>query len=838
MIKNIFLVFLFLFCSYHTKAQVVLGGSQPSTIDYSLPSEYEIGGITVSGTDYLDKNVLIIASGLSVGDKITVPGDGITKAIKSLWELNLFADISIVATKIQGKTIFLGIQVEERPRLSKFSFKGVKKHEADDIREKINLIRGKIVTENLIVTTSNTIKEFFVDKGFLDTKVSITQRADSSAPNSVILMILVNKKQKVKINEIIFEGNKTIASKKLKRAMKETKERKWWNIFKASKYIEENYVADKEKIIAKYNGKGFRDAVIVSDTIYRYDGKYLNIRMKIEEGPKYYFRNITWVGNAKYTDKELNNVLNINKGDVYNQAMLESKLFMSQDSRDITSLYMDDGYLFFQVTPVEILVENDSIDLEMRIYEGRQAIINKITVTGNSKTNDKVILREVRTKPGQLFSRTDIIRTQRDLAQLRYFNPEKLGVNPKPNPTDGTVDIEYVVEEQASDQVELSGGWGAGRIVGTLGVSFNNFSAKNLFKKDAWRPLPAGDGQSLSIRAQSTGAWFQSYNASFMEPWLGGKKPNSLSVSVFHSRQNLTGAKKDDPTRQTLFTTGVSFGLGRRLKVPDDFFNLYNEISFQHFVLSNFRAQFLFSNGKANDLSIKTVLQRNSIDQPIFPRSGSQVMTSLQITPPYSRFRGVDTNPTDYYTHSRQEARWVEYHKWKFTSSWFTRLVDNLVLNTKVGFGFIGSYNKSIGASPFGRFYLGGSGLTGWALDGREIIALRGYTDGSVGNAQGIGDIAICKYTMELRYPFSLNPSATIYGLGFAEAGNAFGSLRSFNPFQVARSAGVGVRVFLPMFGLLGLDYGWGFDAVNSNPTNGRGKGQFHFTIGANIGDL
>jgi len=532
-----FLFFILLYCSFEGLAQVVIGGNE-TTVDYAMPSQYEIGGITVSGTDYLDKNVLIIASGLSVGDKISIPGEAITKAIKSLWELNLFSDISINVGKIQGKTVFLTIQVEERPRLSKFSFKGVKKHEADDLRERIKLIRGKIVTDNLLVTTSNSIKEFFVDKGFLDTRVNITQRNDSTASNSVVLLIMVNKMNKVKINEIIFEGNKTISSSKLKRAMKETKERKWWNIFKASKYIEENFTADKEKIIEKYNGKGFRDAVIVKDTVYRFDGKYLNIRIKIDEGPKYYFRNIAWIGNAKYTDKELNSILNIKKGDVYNQSLLDARLYMSQDSRDVTSLYMDDGYLFFQVTPVEVLVENDSIDLEMRIYEGKQAIINKVTVSGNTKTNDKVILREIRTKPGQLFSRSDIIRTQRDLAQLRYFNPEKLGVNPKPNPADGTVDIEYVVEEQASDQVELSGGWGAGRIVGTLGVSFNNFSAKNLLKKALGDRCPQEmvNHCPLGLKVQEPG-----FNLTMLHSWnLGWEEKNQTHLAFLYSIHDKT----------------------------------------------------------------------------------------------------------------------------------------------------------------------------------------------------------------------------------------------------------------------------------------------------------
>jgi outer membrane protein insertion porin family len=834
-----FYIFLLLILGF--QASMAQSGADESSgvMDYSSQAEYEIGGITVSGTEHLDKNVLILSSGLSVGDKITVPGEDITNAIHALWDLELFADVSISATKIVGKTIFLNFGVEERPRLSKFSFKGVKKNEADDIREKIKISRGVIVTENLLVSTANTVKEFFVEKGFLDAAVNISQSRDTLNPNSVILVIDIKKNKKVKIEHIVFSGNTSISSARLRRSMKETKERHWWNIFKSSKYIEENYLADKDKIIARYNEKGFRDAAIVSDTIFRGAGKNLEILIKINEGPRYYFRNISWVGNSKHTDKELRNILGISRGEIFNQSLLDSRLYMSADGRDVTSLYMDDGYLFFQITPVEILVENDSIDLEMRIYEGKQALINKVYVTGNTKTNDRVIMREIRTKPGQLFSRSDIVRTQQELSQMRYFNPEKLAVNPKPNPSDGTVDIEYVVEEQSSDQIELSGGWGAGRIVGTLGLSFNNFSAANVFKKGSWKPLPSGDGQSLTLRAQSTGAFFQSYNASFMEPWLGGKKPNSLSVSVFHSRQNLTGAPRSDPSRQTLFTTGTSVGFGRRLKIPDDRFQLYQELSFQHFVLSNFRAQFNFQNGKANDFSLKTVLSRNSLDGGfIYPRSGSQITATLQITPPYSRFRDPSTNTSDYYTSEATALRWVEYHKWKFTTSWFTPLIGNLVLNTRLGFGFVGTFNRTIGPSPFGRFYLGGSGLTGWALDGREIIALRGYLDQSVGNSFGTGSVGISKYTMELRYPFSLNPSATIYGLGFAEAGNAWEDIRKFNPFQVARSAGLGVRIFLPMFGLLGLDYGWGFDAVDGRANNGRGKGQFHFTIGANIGDL
>ncbi|HRG60185.1 MAG TPA: outer membrane protein assembly factor BamA [Bacteroidia bacterium] len=837
--KFIVVLSVLFFAYLNLQAQTTIG-EQEVELNTTVQVEYEIGGIVVYGTDYLDKNVIILSSGLAVGDKIFVPGESITKAIKSLWDLNLFSDISISAEKVTGKTIFLSINVEERPRLTKFSFKGVKKGDADDIREKIKLNRGKIVTDNLIVTSKNTIKEFYVDNGYLDVQVDVTQTVDTSAQNGVILLFKVDKKKKVKIEKIYFEGNKNMVASKLKRTMKETKEKHWYNIFKASKYIEENYESDKEKIIAKYNAKGYRDAQIEFDTVYNSNPGLISIKIKINEGPKYYFRNISWVGNSKHSTAELNALLGIKKGDIYSQAVLDARLYMSQDSRDVTSLYMDDGYLFFQIQPTEVLVEHDSIDIEMRIYEGKQATINKVTVVGNTKTNDKVILREIRTKPGQLFSRADIIRTQRELAQLRYFNPEKLGVNPKPNPVDGTVDIEYVVEEQASDQLELSGGWGANRLIGTLGVSFNNFSAKSMLKPHAWRPVPAGDGQALSVRAQTTGRYYSSLSASFTEPWLGGKKPNSFSTTIYHNRQNQTGLAYNDPLRQTLFITGISFGLGKRLKKPDDYFTLFQELNIANYQLRNFRGTFTFSDGQALNASYKIALSRNSIDQPIYPRTGSQVTTSFQFTPPYSKLRNDSLNASDYYTRVTDNLRLVEYYKYKFTTTWYLPLdrAKKLVLMTKLGFAYLGAYNKNMGFSPFERFYLGGSGLTGFALDGREIIALRGYVDQSVGNTFGTGSVVINKYSLELRYPLSLNPSATIYVLGFADAGNAWVNYKKYNPFDVVRGAGAGVRVFLPMFGLLGLDYGWGFDKVDNRANNGNGKGQFHFTIGANIGDL
>lgn len=824
-----------------SKAQVAIG-TDLETIDYNSPREYEIGGMTISGTDYLDKNVLITISGLTIGDKIMVPGEKITRAIQNLWEQNLFANIDIKATKVQNNVVFLNIHVEERPRLSRFSFTGIKKGEADDLREKIRLIKGKIVTDNLVVSSQNIIKEHFVDKGFYDMVVNVAQKKDTTLLNSVIVYFNIKKNKKIKIKEINFTGNTQIKEGKLHRLMKETKEKHWYNVFKGSKYLEENYEADKISIIDKYNEKGFRDAKIKSDTIGRDLEGLLNIKINIEEGKKYYFRHIIWVGNSKYTTGRLDTLLGIKKGDIFNQATLESRLFMSADGRDVSSLYMDEGYLFFNVTPVEIVVDNDSIDFEMRIYEGKQARVNKITVVGNTKTNDKVIMREIRTKPGQLFSRADIIRSQRELSQLRYFNAQKMGVNPKPNPADGTVDIEYVVEENPSDQIELSGGYGNKNLLITAGISFNNFSANNFFKKGAWQPLPAGDGQSLSLRAQTSGLYYQSYSASFVEPWLGGKKQNSFSVSIYHNVQNRYGSKKDDPARQVIKITGVSVGLGKRLKIPDDYFTLYNDFSAQKYKLENYDLGFktgeFFKSGFSYNLPFKSVLSRSSIDAPIYTQSGGTISLTAQATLPYSLFNGkdyVDVTPEEKY-------KFIEYYKLKFSTSWFTKLVDKLVLNTRVGVGYLGNYNKTIGTSPFERFYLGGSGLSGYNLDGREIIALRGYTDGDLSPSTGAS--AIVKYTMELRYPFSLNPQATIFGLAFAEAGNSWSSFKEFNPFVVKRSAGAGVRIFLPMFGMLGFDYGWGFD-YSTQGRSGRNvatglvkKGEFAFTIGATIGDL
>lgn len=826
--KRFLAVLALLISILSANAQVQVGGEEQQ-VDYGNPHTYSIGGVLITGTKYLDENVLISISGLTVGDSLEIPSEKIADAIKNLWKQGLFSDVQILMNRVVGNTVFIEIKLQERPRLSTFKFNGVSKSEADKIREKIKLERDKVITENVLATTKNSVRDFYIEKGYLNVLVDVKEVKDTSFANREILIIDVDKKSKIKINSLEFSGNSFLTSSTLRHAMKDTKVKKWYKIFTSSKFLEEKYQEDKKKVIAKYTDKGYRDAKIMSDTIVKHDESSVDIRIMIDEGNQYFFRNINWVGNVKYSSHFLDSLLGIKKGDIYEQSVLDERLFMNQSGRDISSLYMDDGYLFFSVTPVEINVEKDSIDLEMRIYEGKQARINKVTIVGNTKTNDRVIMREIRTKPGQLFSRADIIRTQRELAQLGYFDQEKLGVNPKPNPIDGTVDIEYTVEEKPSDQLELSGGYGANQLVGTLGLSFNNFSARNTFKKGTWTPLPSGDGQRLSLRAQTNGKYYQSYNASFTEPWLGGKKPNSLSLSVFRSIQS-NGISSLEAGRQAIYITGVTVGLGKRLKKPDDFFTIFHEVSYQYYTLNNYGGTFLFANGHANNLSFQESISRNSIDAPIFPRTGSQITLSLQFTPPYSLFNNIDyTTATD-----AERYKFIEYHKWKFNSSWFTKLVGNLVLNTKIQYGFLGLYNHNLGASPFERFYLGGDGLSGYALDGREIIALRGYSNNSLTprntlNAQ-VGGTIFDKYTLELRYPVSLNPSATIYLLAFAEGGNSWLKFKEFNPFSAKRSAGMGIRIYLPVFGLLGLDWGYGFDEIPNDPA--ANKGQFHFSIG------
>lgn len=851
--------------------QVRLG--EPHVMDYNTPKDYIIGGITVSGVKYLDVNVLIMLSGLTVGDNIKIPGDKITQSIKKLWDQGLFEDVKISVSSIVDNQVFLDIQLRERPRLAKFQFNGIKKSDADDIREKIRLVKGDYVTDNLIIKTTNIIRKLYRDKGYLNVDIEIVQRRDSVTANEVTLIINIDKNEKVKVLTINLHGNKSLSSEMIKASLKKTKEKSIFNplndldqvvyksvettakmdfveianvigdhatnnirirIFKSSKFIDEEYQADKLNLIAKYNSLGYRDARILRDSISKNADNTINIDLWIEEGPKYFVRNITWVGNTKYSSSFLDRILKISKGDVYDQAAIETALTYNPNGSDIRSLYMDDGYLFFDVQPVEVKVENDSIDLEIRMHEGKQATVSKVTIKGNTKTNDHVALREVQTRPGQLFSRDLLIRSQRQLAQLKYFDPEKLNPTVNPIPEDGTVDIGYEVTETSADQIELSGGWGYGRIVGTLGLSFNNFSLRNVLNLKAWKPIPAGDGQKLSLRFQTYGKGYFSYSVSFTEPWMGGRKPLALSLSYFHSRYT-NGLAANDPSYAYFKIDGVSIGLGTQLNWPDNYFSLYQSLNYNRYNTHNYSQIFTFGggNGVYNAISYGIILSRNSVDAPIFARSGSELSLNLELTPPYSLFRGnVDYKNME----ASEKYKWVEYYKIKFKGAWYINLVEKLVLSPRLQFGFLGAYNQNLGVTPFERFYLGGDGLTGYNnMDGRELIGMRGYANNSLtpGYPNTIGGTVYTRYTFELRYPVSLNPNATIYGLAFLEAGNDWLYWNNFNPFNVYRSAGVGVRVFLPMFGLLGLDWGYGIDQVPGVP--GANGGQFHFSINSSI---
>ncbi len=816
-------------------------------VDYKNPKEFEIGGITVSGNEYIDPSVVIMISNLSVGKKITIPGDDISKAVSNLWKHGLYGKVDIFATGIQGNYIFLNIHLEEKPRILKYAILGVSKSEANSIREKLNISQNDVLSDNLLISSQNIIRKYFVEKGFLNTELSYQLIQDSLKSNNIILEFYVDKKQKQKIREININGNDFLTDSKIKGKLKNTKEKKLWRVWKTSKFIESDFKKDKAAIITKYNEEGFRDARILKDSVYSIDRKNIGITLNIEEGNRFYVRYINWTGNTKHSDEDLNQIFRVKKGDVYNQKTIDTYMFGSPDGKDVHSLYMDEGYLFFSARPVETIVGTDSIDLNIIIYEGQQAYINRITISGNTRTNDKVIMREIRTKPGQLFSRADLIRTQRELAQLRYFNQETLSFDIQPNPTDGTVDIEYKVEETSTDQFELSGGWGLGRIVGTVGVSFNNFSAQDFFKLSKWKPIPAGNGQTLSLRIQSNGLYFQSYNMSFTEPWLGGKKPNAFSFGVFYSVQsNGISAKNDGKinesgvtqSRQHIKISGISVGLGKRLKWPDDYFITYLGASYQYYDVKDYYTAFTFSSGFSNNISLSGSISRNSIDAPIYPRTGSEISLSGQLSPPYSVLSKAFGSDKDWSQATDQDKfLWLEYHKWNFNASFFTRLAGNLVLNTRTRTGFLGLYNRDLGLSPFERFYLGGDGLSGFSLDGRDLIGMRGYANNTLTprNSQGyyIGGTIFNKYTLELRYPLSMNPMATIYMLAFMEAGNSWADFSEYNPFDIKRSAGVGVRLFMPMFGTLGLDWGYGFDAIPNNPT--ANKGQFHFSINQSI---
>ncbi len=862
MLKKILPVIILSFLSIQIVAQEINYSSLPIA-NYENPEEYIIKEISVAGIKYLDKNILVNLSGLNVGQEITVPGDDITDAIQKLWTQGLFSDVKISITDVVRDSISLEIFLMERNRLSELEINGVKKSFEKDIREKLELKRGVQVTENLINRAESTILDYLKEKKYSNASVDIVQIDDTTQSNNVKLKIQIDPRKKIKIKDINFIGNTVFTDGKLRRAMDETKKVNL-NFFKPSKFIPDLYEEDKEKIIAEYNAQGYRDAEIVRDSIYKVNEKRIAIDIEINEGNQYFFRKIDWVGNTIYSTPMLNSILKIKKGDPFDIEMLNERLNIDEDA--VSNLYLDNGYLFFNANPSIQKVENDSVDIQLRIQEGKRVRLSKINIAGNTKTNEHVIRRELYTRPGELFSKSDIMRSQRQLAQLDYFDPEQFGIEPTNiNQAEGTVDLDYSVVEKSTDQLEVSGGWGAGMFVGTLGLRFSNFSARKIFEKGAWRPIPSGDGQTLSLRAQTNGQYYSAYSFNFVEPWFGGKKPNSFSVSAYYSVQKTTNYFYQ-VGEEYLKIFGASVGLGQRLKWPDDYFTVSNSISFQRFILNDWGG-FIINNGDANNLSLTTTFARNSTDQAIYPRSGSSFSLSLQFTPPYSLFkednfwslsnveRGQIVNevPNDYDdwdTYAQEEKdvlisnaieeevnlrkfNWVEYHKWKYKGAWYLRVWDDLVLATNTEFGYLGYYNKDIGYTPFGRFNMGGDGLSGYSLYGVETIALRGYENGSLTpvdrNGKDAGNVYE-KINFELRYPVALKPQATVYLLAFVEGGNAWSDIKDYNPFKIKRSAGIGLRAFLPMFGLLGVDWGYGFDNIPGNEdANGS---QFHFVIG------
>ena len=819
--------------------------AQDELFDYGEPKDYEIAGVKVTGAEFSDDNAIISIAGFRIGEKIKLPGPETARALKSLWRLSLFEDIQIFKEKTVGDKIFLEIAVQERPRLSSHSYKGAKKGNHDDLNEAVNvhLIKGGIITQNIKTNAMNAVRDYYIEKGFLDAKVAVKERNDPKKPNSVRLVFDIKKGKKVKIQNITFTGNDNLSDRKLRKQMEETHRKR--KVFTSSKLIKKEYETDKKLIIDKYNKIGFRDARITGDSVWREADGDLRINITLDEGNRYFFRNIGWKGNSIYDTQTLSTVLGINKGDVYNNELLQTRLSFSQDGRDVSTLYMDEGYLFFQVDPVEVAIVGDSIDLEIRIFEGPQATIDKVVIKGNDRTNEHVIRRELRTVPGAKFSRTDIIRSQREIINLGYFNPETLGINTPVNPERGTVDIEYTVEEKPSDQLELSAGWGGfGRgVIGTLGVTFNNFSIKNIGDRSSWSPLPQGDGQRLSLRAQTNGRFFQSYNASFTEPWLGGKKPTSLTVAGFHTLLT-NGLFRSSENFGSLGITGVSVSLGTRLKWPDDNFVTTTALNLQRIGLNNWsRALFitddgdLVARGAYYNLSVNQTITRSSVNDPLFPRNGSSISLSAQFTVPYSLFSNerFDLKPTE------ERYRFLEYHKWRFNADWYNTIVGKLVMKVQAKIGMIGLYNREVGISPFERFQLGGDGLNNQSLGlnvGTDIISLRGYEvedleaniRTNISTDQPVPTPIFNKFTVELRYPISLNPSSTIYVLGFAQGGNAYQSFRDYNPYDLKRSAGLGLRVFLPMFGMLGFDYGIGFD--KDGPATLSNMGNFNIVLG------
>ena len=810
-----------------------------AVVDYESPKEYVLKKIKVEGVNYLSGDRLIALTGLQEGDKVEIPGQQLSGIVNRLWLQRKFSDVGFYIDSLspKGDSCILVLKVQERPRVSKWLFSGVRRSEESDLTERLKLRRGGELSDYVEKSSIDIIKNYYKEKGFYLVDVHLTHEPDSTVKNAVKATFHVNKGNKIKIEKINFNGvEENIKVKKLAKAMKKTKDRSLYNFFNSKKFNSKEYENDKAALMEVFNEAGYRDAVILSDSIsYTPDGRIV-LDINLNQGKRYYFRDITWTGNSVYTAEQLNSVLMIKKGDIYDLVTMEKRLQgdPKQQHRDIRKMYTDNGYLFFSIVPVEMNIEGDSIDVEMRIMEGKPATFNNVIINGNTITSEKVARRAVYTRPGYLYSQTDFERSIRELGSIGHFDPERFqsqeGYSILPNINNNTVDIAYNVQEKPNSQLELSGGWGGNTFVGTLGVSFNNFSLRRAFEKGAWRPVPLGDGQTLSIRFQTNGTYYTALSASFLEPWLTGKKPTSLSTSIYYTRQ--TNSYYYYLTNDEYMEVyGVAASLGSRLKWPDDYFVLYHELSWQQYKLKDWNYNFLFNTGKSNNLSYKISLNRNSTDQPVYPRTGSDMLFSVQLTPPYSLFRSDDT---DYKSMTDQEKyKWIEYHKWTFKSALYTKLVGDLVLKTSADFGYLGYYNKDLGYSPFEGFQLGGDGMSGYNTYGSDIIGLRGYPNYSLTPIEGnaYAGRVYDKFTVELRHPVILQPQSTIYAMLFLEAGNCWKDIKDFNPFEVKRSAGVGLRVLLPIVGMLGIDWGYGFDPVPNEKLN-RGGSQFHFVIG------
>jgi len=856
-------------------------------LNYAKPQKFRVAEIKAVGLSTLDEVAIISLSGIKVDDRIEVPGDAIASALKKLWGQGIIGDVKILVTKIEGEDIYLLLDLTERPRFSRVEFEGINKTQEGELRDKVN-IRGRVVRDDVLNTAKRNIEKYYLDKGFLNTEVKIIQDRDTTLPNSVKLRFDIDPKSKVKINEIAFYGNDEISDRALKGKMKKTKEHARVSIFKdvysrlldadgksltrsllssqvvtseqansyinknfklnffnGSKYIPKEYRSDKEKAISFYNSKGFRDAKILEDSIYKFSEDKINIDISLVEGKKYFYRNITFTGNYIHEDDVLLAKLGIKKGDVYDKETLDKRLnYDPQKGDDVSSLYQDNGYLFFNIDPVEINVTGDSIDLEMRIFEGPQVTVNSVGIKGNDRTSDHVVMREIRILPGQKFNRSLLVRTIRELSTLGYFDPEKINPDLRPNFESATVDITFELVERPNDQIELSGGWGGFfGFVGTVGLVFNNFSIKNIGDFKKWDPLPVGDGQKLSVRVQANGQAFQNYSLSLSEPWFGGKKPNSLSFSFNHSVQRQVDFFSQNPNGGDLGffkITGVTLGLSKRITWPDDYFSISNSLQFQNYEFNQFGTSFGLSypTGNSKSVILNTTVARNNVDNTIYPRQGSNIILSMNLTPPYASLnRSLNEESGD-----QEKYKWLEYHKWMFDASFYTPLFGSskFVGSARAHMGFLGSYGNKIGIIPLERFVMGGDGMNfnNFAL-GQEIVGLRGYENQTITpgrNTRGTADpdpyggVVYNKYVMELRFLVSPNPSATIFLLTFAEAGNNWGDYKDFNPYDLKKSAGVGARIFMPAFGLLGVDWGYGFDAIPG--TLERSGAQFHFTIG------